>query len=290
MKTTTLRAITEEQVDSYNEMGFLAPVDIFNQEEINGLEQKIAELETLLDPNETSYAIDGWEKHNSWLYRLVTNERLLDCVEGLLGPNFYQWGSNMMTKAPKEPLYVPWHQDLHDWPLWPDSILTAWVALDDVDEENACLQILPGTQRLGKLRHIPERPEPRAGSRSLLPFYVDPAYVDRTLCVPIRLRKGQVSFHHALVIHGSEGNKSMRRRGAFTTCYAATNVKCLFPKRDINGDWSNFSGFLCRGIDRFGFCPLRTPPTSFGRGPRKLYRELHNLEEGAVSGETPKSD
>lgn len=221
--------------------------------------------------------IDGWEKENSWLYDLVMDPRILDCVEALLGPDFYQWGSNMMIKHPKEALYVPWHQDLHDWPLWPDHVLTAWIAFDEVDEENGCLQILPGTHKQGKLRHLQERPAPRGPSRALLPFHIDPAYVDERKSVAIRLKPGQVSFHHALVIHGSEGNTSPRRRGGFTACYAATDVRPTRMVRDSNGDWTDFAGFLCRGIDRFHHFRHHPVPTTFGRGPRKLYRELRDL-------------
>lgn len=280
MQTTKSRFLTKDQIRTFQGAGFVAPVDVFSEEEIRDFEPKIAQLEGLLHSYETSHVIDGWEKHNDWLYRLIMHRRILDSVEDLLGPNFYQWGSNMMTKVPQEGLYVSWHQDLHDWPLWPSEVLTVWIAFDDVDQENGCMWMLPGSHKVGKvLPHIQERPMPRDdGTRSLLPFELDPTYVDRATAVPVILKRGQVSFHHALVIHGSEGNLSTRRRAAFTACYAGTHVKCIRPERNTNGDWTKFSGFLCRGVDTYGHCPYRTPPTEFGRGPRNVFRELGNVE------------
>src|SRR5436190_39806 len=44
-----------------------------------------------------------------------------------------------------------WHQDSPYWPtLAPkDVMVTAWVALDDVDEGNGCMRMMPGTHQWG---------------------------------------------------------------------------------------------------------------------------------------------
>src|SRR5258708_3391177 len=43
-----------------------------------------------------------------------------------------------------------WHQD---WPYWPvlsqPTQVTAWVALDDVDQDNGCMSMVPGSHRWG---------------------------------------------------------------------------------------------------------------------------------------------
>src|SRR5688500_5878867 len=43
-----------------------------------------------------------------------------------------------------------WHQDLPYWPiLRGGSQVTAWVALDDADEQNGCMSMVPGTHHWG---------------------------------------------------------------------------------------------------------------------------------------------
>jgi non-heme Fe2+,alpha-ketoglutarate-dependent halogenase len=179
-----LKRLSQEQVDQYKENGFIKGIPIFNSEEVRDLSAGFDRLCTLLRPGETPYVMDGWERYNTWLYELVMDPRILDCVEDLLGPNFYQWGSNMLCKMPREGLYIPWHQDLYDWPLWPPEVLTVWIAFDDVDEENGCLKFLPGTHENGIAQHLNSRPSPRGTNKSLLPFYLDPNAIDDSRAVP----------------------------------------------------------------------------------------------------------
>lgn len=266
--------LSPEQVRMYNELGFVSGITIFDADEVDELNRQFARLCELLDEDETPYAMDGWERHNTWLYDLVLNPRLLDCVEDVIGPNFYQWGSNFLCKMPHEGIYIPWHQDLHDWPLTGGEVLTVWIAFDDVDAENGCLRMLPATNHIGRVAHTRRRPEPRGADVSLLPFYADPERVPEPDAVNVALRAGQISLHSASVIHGSEGNRSDRRRCGFTTCYAATSVVCDTSVRNENGDWSDFAVYMCRGVDEYGHNAVADPPTGFGRARRKDYRIL----------------
>jgi ectoine hydroxylase-related dioxygenase (phytanoyl-CoA dioxygenase family) len=271
--------LTAEQVERFRDEGYVSEIEIFNSDEVATLHRGFDRLAALLENYESPYSIDGWEKWNVWLYDFVMDRRVLDCVEDLLGPNFYQWGSNMMAKAPREGLHVPWHQDSYDWPLRPHDILTVWSAFDKVDDENGCLQVIPGSHKNGLHPHIDYAPPPRNGSPSLLPFHLDPACINESSAVSLPLRAGQISIHAALLCHYSEGNRSDRRRCGFTACYAGTHVKCVSPVKTRNGDWTDFAGFLCRGTDEYGHFRHVPPPREFGRGPRKAYRELSGREE-----------
>jgi len=175
--------LSPEQIAHYRQAGYIASLPVFSSEEIKEICANFERLCGLLQPWETPYVMDGWEKYNRWLFELVTDSRLLDYVEGLLGPNFYQWGSNMMSKSPFEGLYVPWHQDAHDWPLSPLAFTTVWLALDDVNEQNGCLRVIPGSHRFGYAKHYTFRPPPKGENKSLLQFHVDPSVVDEILAI-----------------------------------------------------------------------------------------------------------
>ena len=85
---------------------------------------------------------------------LWSNERLLNIVEQLIGPNIAGhpvW--NLRTKTPQnEQTTVPWHQD--NAYLDPSSLNTlqptAWIPLLDATVETGCMQIVKGGHRLGK--------------------------------------------------------------------------------------------------------------------------------------------
>ena len=261
-------------IDRYDADGYLSGLPIFSAREMVEHNARFEELRAMLEPYETPYVVDGWEKHNRWLYDLAMDSRILDVVEELLGPDFYQWGSNMMCKDPHEALYVPWHQDIRDWPLSPPRVLTVWIAFDDVDEENGCMRVVPGSHRRGLLPHIDTHPAPKNGSKALFPFHLDPRFVDASESVPLILRPGEISVHDCRLIHGSEGNLSTRRRCGFSICYAATEVACDRSFRNHNGVWSDFSVFMCRGVDRYGHNPIAAPPRGFGRTESRPYRLL----------------
>lgn len=102
-----------------------------------------------------------------------------------------------------------WHQDSPYWPILEpkDVQLTAWVALDDVDEENGCMSMVPGSHRWGNQV---------AFLHTLKDFRTMPAcFEGRDVhVVPCPVEKGTVHFHHPLTWHGSPENRSGRPRRA----------------------------------------------------------------------------
>lgn len=125
-----------------------------------------------------------------------------------------------------------WHQDSIYWPpLQPkDAQLTAWVALDDVDPENGCMSMVPGSQRWGDQMDYLHRMQRELGIKAFLDlpreFNGQPIEVR-----PCPVRKGQVHFHHALTWHGSQANASGRPRRA-VAIHVMNERTWLDPKGD----------------------------------------------------------
>jgi ectoine hydroxylase-related dioxygenase (phytanoyl-CoA dioxygenase family) len=44
---------------------------------------------------------------------------------------------------------VDWHQDCTYWPLRPTKTVTAWLAIDDADPENANMRFIPRSHQHG---------------------------------------------------------------------------------------------------------------------------------------------
>ena len=76
---------------------------------------------------------------------LCRTPAILDYVEDIAGPDFYQWGGQFFVKYPGDGSIVPWHQDAQYWPLTPRRTVTVWLAIHDADEANAAMQVVAGS-------------------------------------------------------------------------------------------------------------------------------------------------
>lgn len=149
-----------------------------------------------------------------WL-ALASRPEFLDIVERVIGPDIILWGSQLFCKPAGTGLAVPWHQDGHFWPIRPLATCTLWLALDDVDAENSAMLFVPGSQRTRDLYpHADQPSEESALNAELLPEHVD---LDRVEVDA--LPAGAFSLHDVFLIHGSEPNRSDRRRAGYVIRY-----------------------------------------------------------------------
>jgi len=121
------------------------------------------------------------------------------------------WHDQLLFKPPDSGARgnVGWHQDQHYWQCaQPAELLTAWVALDDVNEENGCMQVVPGSHRWGLL------PEGDFFNADLdaLRARIETATGREFRTAPCAIPAGACSFHHCLTVHGSGPNVSSRPR------------------------------------------------------------------------------
>src|SRR5260221_2862573 len=112
-----------------------------------------------------------------------------------------------------------WHQDAPLWPiLAPMTEVSAWVALDDVDVDNGCMSMVPGSHLWGN--HI--------DFLTALPNYeAMPADYQGHMVNIIRrpVKRGEVHYHHALTWHGSHANTSGRPRRAIALHYMTQETR-----------------------------------------------------------------
>jgi phytanoyl-CoA hydroxylase len=112
-----------------------------------------------------------------------------------------------------------WHQDAPLWPiLAPMTEVTAWVALDDVDVDNGCMSMIPGSHTWGN--HI----DFLNGFKN----YEDMSSTyqgHKIEIVRCPVKKGEVHYHHALTWHGSHANTSGRPRRAIALHYMTQDTR-----------------------------------------------------------------
>ncbi len=149
----------------------------------------------------------------------------------LLGESSELDYDQFLAKRPNKPDAIfTWHQDLGYWPTGtPGSTLTATcsLALDDADEENGCLKVIPGSQRRGLQPHEPLFGNNREGSHILSVAVTDD---ESTTLLP--LKRGDITVHDELIIHGSGGNRSPDRwRRTYITAFRSR--ECVAYERSI---------------------------------------------------------
>jgi ectoine hydroxylase-related dioxygenase (phytanoyl-CoA dioxygenase family) len=114
-----------------------------------------------------------------------------------------------------------WHQDIPYWPsLRSDNMVTAWVALDDVDDENGCMSMVPGSQRWGDQINFLHTLKGKAFDDMPPEFHGYPIRIQRA---PVPA--GHVHFHHGLTWHGSHANRSNRPRRAIAFHYLTDKTR-----------------------------------------------------------------
>ena len=144
---------------------------------------------------------------------------------------------------PGDGMAVAWQQDASYWPLSPSKALTVWLAIDDADEENACMKFISGSHHFGAMTYRPSDP----AEHNVLNQTIDnPEQYGRV--VLDELRAGQFSMHSDLLLHGYEANQSSRRRCGLTLRYCSADVRAALGWNgkgvqvrgtDPSGHWSN---------------------------------------------------
>src|SRR5438093_4507965 len=167
------------------------------------------------------------------------------------------------TLFPYTTLFRSWHQDATYFGLEPPLQVTAWVALTDASIEAGCMEVIPGSHKLGQLRHA-EHSEATHNLLSRGQTITAELDTSRTEFMPVRA--GQFSLHHTHLVHNSRPNLSADRRIGLGLSYIPTNVRCTSRTR--------LTAMLVRGTDRYGhFDDEPRPRVDVGAAERTVHAD-----------------
>lgn len=120
----------------------------------------------------------------------------------------------MVQQTPNTEHPTPPHQDNYYFNLAPPNVLTMWLALDVVDDENGCLRYVPGSHLKGKRPH--SLGKVLGFSQGINNFSQE----DEDHEVKIHLQPGDLTIHHGWTIHRAFPNQSSTRpRRAFAMVF-----------------------------------------------------------------------
>jgi phytanoyl-CoA hydroxylase len=169
----------------------------------------------------------------------VLNTRLSEILQVLIGKPPRLFSDQIFMKPPRVGSEKPFHQDNFYFQFEPaDEVITAWIALDDVDEANGCLRYINGSHKGPLLPHGPRIDQPQ--------HLVPPLeLIDLTRESLAPVKKGGVVFHHSKALHTSGPNRSDRWRRAYATHWITAEVQ------DLQGPKGRLADAYCSRPDLF---------------------------------------
>jgi non-heme Fe2+,alpha-ketoglutarate-dependent halogenase len=234
--------------------GYLLGIPILTPQEVAYFNARYERLKESVKSRSSKGRITNQHFLDPEFYSLATRASVLDLVELALGPDIILISTGFFDKPPGSASeFVAWHQDTTYWGLEPPFAVTVWIALDDSDAENGCMRVIPGTHRGGLLPHSVSK---QPGNVLAHDQEIPAEYLDEQAAVDFVLKAGQASLHHGELVHGSNPNRSTRRRCGTTIRFTRPDVKPI-----LNGQFPfSEKPILVRGQDRFHHFDLTAPP------------------------------
>jgi non-haem Fe2+, alpha-ketoglutarate-dependent halogenase len=240
------KGLSATAVRHFTDHGYYFPIQAFGPEEMKRYRQCLADFEA-----HEGGQIKGQRRNKShlflkWLDEMVHHPAILDAVEAVIGPNTLLFHAQWFIKEPNTPNFVSLHQDSAYWGLDRPEGVSAWIAFEDSDAENGCMQVIPDTHKV-LLEHV-DKIEP---TNMLWRGQTVASALDEGKIVNLTLKAGEMSLHHARIVHGSGPNRSGRRRIGYSVRYIPTSVSRLGPRE---------SAGLARGTDSYGNFEIEPRP------------------------------
>jgi ectoine hydroxylase-related dioxygenase (phytanoyl-CoA dioxygenase family) len=245
--------LSREQINFYNENGFLVVEDVFPMdmiEEARAVVVDFVEKSRAVTEHTDVYDLEPGHSPQAPRVRRLKNpvalhpifnrmarsDALLDIVADLIGPDIRLHGSKLNMKAAEYGSPVEWHQDFAFYPHTNDDLLAVGVYLDDGTTENGCMLMVPGSHRWEILDH--HQDGVFVGAVDL-----EREGVDASSAVPVEVRAGGISLHHCRTLHGSATNTSAKPRRLFLLELAAVDACPVTGVTDL----ASFNAKILRG-------------------------------------------
>lgn len=225
--------ITPEQVEQYHRDGFVILRNTIPQSMIeqiqNECERFIKEKDDEMDAKGVEvdeinhkgkrYFIAMKSPKSQPMQELLYGQELETITRSILGENVYLFLEQYVVKAADKGMKFAWHQDSGYVKQKHQPYLSCWMPLDDVDEENGTVYLLPyadaGTSE--RIEHVLE-----TGTNDMV------GYHGENPGIPAIMKKGDIALFSSVCFHRSGSNNTNKSRRVLLMQYS--------PEPIMNGD------------------------------------------------------
>jgi hypothetical protein len=167
--------------------------------------------------HETKLAL--WNYAGEDLYSMFARSpRIVNRMEQVLGGEVYLYHMKMMLKEPRVGGAWEWHQDYgywyHNGCLFP-LLASCLIAVSRANRANGCLQVIPGSHRMGRVDHG------KTGDQTGADLERVQAALERMPLVYVECEPGDAIFFDCNLLHRSDMNSSDEPRWSLICCYNA---------------------------------------------------------------------
>ncbi|XP_060608678.1 L-proline trans-4-hydroxylase-like [Ruditapes philippinarum] len=215
--------VTTEMKNAFLKQGYIIVRKLFRSEEIQQMIRNYEEGKAyhqyeffVKDCDDKSTIQTTWNYPGNDVFGMAAKtQKMVETCSQLLGGEVYHYHSKIVIKPPKTGGQRCWHQDYGSWYNFVPfpELITAFIAIDPVNKENGCLQVLEGSQTAGKIEHTLTGGEIGADINLVqeLHNFCPLKYIEQ--------EPGDVIFLHCNTLYKSDVNTSDERRMAFLPVY-----------------------------------------------------------------------
>jgi phytanoyl-CoA hydroxylase len=211
--------ITTDNIKFYHDYGYLIAPNLLPASDIETLKKETAaifrgerghiegmlEVEGLTDAEvlKKYVAIHFPHKISSLIKGYLSNKAVVDVLKGIVSPNVKCMQSMLFVKGPGK-AGQSWHQDEYYIPTRDQSLVGAWIAIDDATIDNGCLWIIPGSNKTGyMMKRVANDSKEYADVDT-----VDVSQYSKEQIIPVEVKSGSVVFFNGYTLHSSQRNKT----------------------------------------------------------------------------------
>ena len=235
VEATPPERLPREALDRFERDGLLFVPGLFSADElaplrrVEGSAAVHERIARIFDSTGEAAELFGWSGGSDDVLGVyVRIARMVEIAQDLLGGEaVYHWHSKLSFKRPHTEGKWDWHQDYGSWYLegcLRPTMLTVMVAVDPCTVDNGCVQLVRGSNRLGRIDHCAVGQAQGA----------DPAVVEHALetlervhCV---LEPGDAVAFHSNTLHASGPNHTDSPR---TVLHISYNTVSNAPRDPI---------------------------------------------------------
>ncbi|MDP4129924.1 MAG: phytanoyl-CoA dioxygenase family protein [Bacteroidota bacterium] len=230
------KKLTQQDKKTFDRDGYLLVSSMFSPKETTLLYNTAIKDEMIRNKSYDRGDKEGlrtklalWYSLDDSIYSLAArSERIVSGVELLLEGEPAHFHSKLMQKEPRVGGAWEWHQDYGYWYrdgfLFP-NMLSVLTSLTVADKENGCLQVIKGSQKLGRIEHGVAGEQVGANQERVdeILKIMDLVYVE--------MNPGDTLFFHSNLLHRSDRNNSSMPRWSLISAY---NRKDNKPYKEAN--------------------------------------------------------
>ncbi len=198
---------TKEEIDRIYSTALQDHVLQSNAIDLNDQTGKKTKLSLWFQPGNDIYSV------------MLRSRRMVEAAGAVLDSEspVCHFHTKLMQKEPRVGGAWEWHQDYGYWYknqfMFPDQLVSIMTALSPATRENGCLQVIPGSHKIGRVNHG------FAGEQ----IGADMVMVDHCLkTMPlyyVELDPGDSLIFHSNLLHRSSANNSDHPRWSIISCY-----------------------------------------------------------------------